>query len=449
MDLDFTNEIIEKLLFKKTLTDHKYLNIIASIFDKRWFKTENLSLLFKLTLNFYKKYNTAPSYKVLLALVQKYIERSPDESELTSIQTLLIDIKNLDMNLSDEVLGTNLKEYIRKRALYFAMFDNIENLETKSDEVIDTCLTRFDKVQKITFQDVDLGMNYFDESAMEKHWDYLLNPESKVKTLWNKLDYFTNGGFYKNGRCLVLMMAGPGLGKSLWLSNLAVNLLKQNLNVVVISLEMSQDIYAQRFDAHISEDNINRLSQTAEISREKIKSFYKQYPNSNLFIKEFPPKSIKPVDIDKYLEKLKEVGHKFDAVIVDYINLVLPNKSQDTMYADGKCVSEELRALSYKYTVPFISAVQANTDGINNENIDMQNCSESRGIVHTCDALFALYQLPDDRENGIINCRILKNRFGGCVGKLIQYKMNPENLTLKDISFSQDDFDVVDTELVM
>jgi replicative DNA helicase len=60
---------------------------------------------------------------------------------------------------------------------------------------------------------------------------------------------------------IALIMAQAGLGKSVFLSNLAVSFLKQNLSVVVISLEMSQDVYAQRFDAHISSKNINRLAE--------------------------------------------------------------------------------------------------------------------------------------------------------------------------------------------
>ena len=76
--------------------------------------------------------------------------------------------------------------------------------------------------------------------------------------LVESVDHYTNGGFFKDGRMIALFMAQAGLGKSVFLSNLAVNFLKQNLSVVVISLEMSQDVYAQRFDAHISGKNINR-----------------------------------------------------------------------------------------------------------------------------------------------------------------------------------------------
>jgi replicative DNA helicase len=234
---------------------------------------------------------------------------------------------------------------------------------------------------------------------------------------------------------LMLIMAQAGLGKSVFLSNLAVNLLKQNLSVVVISLEMSENVYAQRFDAHISESNINQLKANKTSALARIKAFRDKYQNAALYIKEYPPRSVKTRDIELYLENLKNNGKKFDVVIVDYLGLVLPNNKSDSMYKDGLAVSEELRALSYKFTVPIISAVQCNTSAMNSEEIDMEHVSESRGIVHTVDALFALYQTDADRENQIINMRILKNRLGGKVGKIANFTLDPESLVLNDITF--------------
>lgn len=439
MELDFSNDIVEKLLLKKALSDKSWLNILTNVYDKRWFKVPNLGTVLKLVVNFYNKYNSIPSIPTIEALLKKFIEKNPaPDFDIADVQVLLTEVQNLDLNISDDVLSSNLKEFIRRNAFYMALFDNSQLLEDNQDnyqKVVDKCLENFDKVQRITFNDTDLGLDYFDEKAFEAHWDYIKNPEAKVSTGWYSLDQYTNGGFLKGGKMLGLFMAQAGLGKSVFLSNLAVNLLRQNLSVVVISLEMSQDVYAQRFDAHISEKNINRLKENETEAVSKIKQFYQDYPGANLIIKEYPPRSIKSHDIDAYLERLKNNGKKFDVVIVDYLNLVLANHRSESMYKDGLSVSEELRALSYKYKVPVISAVQSNSEGMANESIDMQHVSESRGIVHTADFLSAIYQKEEDRENGILCMRILKNRLGGRVGKISNFKMNPDTLVVSDITF--------------
>lgn len=439
MELDFSNDVIEKLLLKKALADRGWLNILLNTYDKRWFKDLSVSVTLKNMILFYKKYGSIPSIKAIHALTKKYAEKYPDSGiQLSAVQQLLSETQNLNLNIDEDIINKNLKEFIRRNAFYNSLYDNAELLERSPDnyqKVVDKCLENFDKVQRLTFNDTDLGLEYFNADAMAKHWDYIKNPEAKIKTGWNSIDAYTNGGVLKSGKMLALFMAQAGLGKSVFLSNVAVNFLKQNLGVVVISLEMSQDVYAQRFDAHISNKNINKLSENSAEAMQKIQDFYAKYPQSNLFLKEFPPRSICSRDIEQYLENLQNNGKKFDVVIVDYLNLVLPNHRTDSMFKDGLAVSEELRALSYKFKCPVISAVQSNTEGMNSQNIDMQNVSESRGIVHTTDALFALYQLDEDRENGIINLKVIKNRLGGMVGKHASFKLDPETLTLADITF--------------
>jgi len=88
--------------------------------------------------------------------------------------------------------------------------ENIDRLTSNPDQyekVVEDCLSQFDKVQKITFNDTDLGMDYFNSEAMAKHWDFIKNPEAKISSGWEAFDMYTNGGFLKEGRMLALIMA--------------------------------------------------------------------------------------------------------------------------------------------------------------------------------------------------------------------------------------------------
>lgn len=434
MELDFSRDTLEKLLFKQILTDKQYMNVVSQNFDKRWFKVGNTALLFELSTKYFQKYGKIPNGKILKALVKGYVEKKHREDlNVSEIVDLIDSSLSLEMDIDKEILEKYLNDFIRKQALYTAIMDNVDDIEKNSDEVLDKCLARFDEVSKISFAQKDLGMEYFDLDDMAKHWEYITNPEARIPFLWDTFDKYTNGGAFKNGRFLGIFMGQAGLGKSLFLSNLAVNYLRQGLSVVVISLEMSQDVYAQRFDAHISTNEINHLKDTMFDSCEKIKKFYADHPGANLYIKEYPPRSIRMSDVEIYLDNLLLAGKKFDAVIVDYLNLVLPNHAKDNMYQDILEVAEKMRGLSYKYNVPVWTGTQTNGGGINNENVGLEHVSESKGQIHTADFFVGLYQMPEDRENGIINVRILKNRLGGQIGKVIPMKVNDENLILSDI----------------
>ena len=456
MDLDFTNDTIEKMLLKKALSDKHWLSILSNVYDslfgkiqnkefrekKSLFKNRDFSLILRLAMKYFQKYDKSPDNNVIQLLAKKYQELHPAECiDIAKINTVLSELQNANYNIGDDILNKNFKDFIRSQAMYETLSQNVEILTSENGDyqkVVDKCLENFDKVQKITFDDTDLGMQYFNEAAMKEHWDFLKNPEAKIKTMWRKVDDITNGGFLKDGRMLALIMAQAGLGKSVFLSNLAVNFMKQNLSVVVISLEMSENVYAARFDAHISKKNINRLAENEEVATERIREFYQQHPKANLFIKEYPPRSVRTRDIANYLENLKNAGHHFDVIIIDYLGLVLPNRSQDSMYKDGQMVSEELRSLSYLFKVPVISAVQCNSEGMNNPTIDMQNVAESKAIVHTVDFLAVLTRTPDERELGKINMRILKNRFGGQIGAVCSFRMDNDTLEVADTSYDND-----------
>jgi len=55
MELDFTDELLEKLIVKKALVDVKWNNTLSKVFDKRWFSNINLKIILALQLNYYKQ----------------------------------------------------------------------------------------------------------------------------------------------------------------------------------------------------------------------------------------------------------------------------------------------------------------------------------------------------------------------------------------------------------
>jgi hypothetical protein len=94
------------------------------------------------------------------------------------------------------------------------------------------------------------------------------------------------------------------------------------------------------------------------------------------------------------------------------LNLLAPNTNGLNSYESIKEVTESVRALSYQFQCPVISATQANRSAFSTPNPDLDMTSESMGLSHTVDAQFSIWTEEEDFELGIIHMGIVKNRFG-------------------------------------
>lgn len=428
-------QTLENWFITRLITDVNFCKIIKKEFDARWLKSKTRSAVASILLSFADRYDRTASLPELTAILQSAASKADTKLNAAEITELLSDITNTIQTCQSDLISTSTSDFVKRQAAWCAIIDNVNDIEKNPDATIDKCLRRLNDVQTLELIPTNTGFEYFDTIAYNTHFDTLLNPESRLPTGWDTLDAYTHGGLLSGGKSLYLFIGQPGLGKSLFLSNITVNLLKQNKTVVVISLEMSENIYAQRFDAHISGIDINQLNEHESTVKTRLANFKQLYPDARLFIKEFPPRSITTAHIERYVSDLINIkGVQPDALVIDYLNLVLSTSaSADNMYMGGIDVSEKLRGLSYTYGIPVITAAQVNTQGMNNEHVDMANIAESRGIAHTCDLILGLFQTEQARADQQIAVRILKNRLGGQIGKVVPFNLHPSTLVLTDV----------------
>ena len=106
------------------------------------------------------------------------------------------------------------------------------------------------------------------------------------------------------------------------------------------------------------------------------------------------------------------------------------------MYERGGEIAKDVRALSYKYEVPIVSAVQLNRNTFLSEQPGLENVAESFSIAGTLDGLINLDQSPEDRTMGILPVVVAKNRLGGCIGEVLNFEINYSSLTISEPTMS-------------
>ena len=89
--------------------------------------------------------------------------------------------------------------------------------------------------------------------------------------------------------------------------------------------------------------------------------------------------------------------------------------------------------MSFKYNIPIVTASQLNRGAFNTASPGMEGISESIGLAATCDVICSLWQEDEDKELGIINLGMQKNRFGANFGSCA-FRVKYETLTLNEVN---------------
>lgn len=433
-------EIMETVIAYNVIMDEVYLASIIDVLNPDYFNDENIKTVFGIVKSFFIKHNELPSPTEI-----KLHLKTPEQKN--AFKELIKSFKDIDGNFNKLELYGNTETFLKNRAIYHAMLDVIDKQKDaegtdalNSQEIFQT----FDNACNISLID-DLGIDLF--SNIDENIDRLSNSYTYQPTGYTWLDKMMGGGLLKDGRAMYVFTGVTNSGKSIILGNLTVNLIKQNKPVILISMEMSEDMYLNRLVGQITSVPLrelkNEITPIKKLSTEHINN----NPKGRLFIKEFPPNTITVNHIQAYIKKLcKKKQIKPAAIVIDYLNLIKADDATGQSYTDIKRVSEQLRALSYVFGCPIITASQLNRQAMGKTDPGMENISESIGLGMTADFQAAIWTSDADKELGIIHMGIQKNRFGVNHGKQA-FKINYDNLIIEsmDDDFSSSTF-TSDTE---
>lgn len=225
------------------------------------------------------------------------------------------------------------------------------------------------------------------------------------------------------------------------MANFAARQVMHGHNVVLLTLEMSEDAFAQRFDGIYSCLDINRMYLSRQMKNKLFRTLREKRNTENrgeLYIKQYPTGDASISDFRIYLRELMLRGIKSDIVYVDYINLMKSAyKVENNMYSSIKRVSEELRALSLEFNCPIVSVSQLNREGffIQFSEVNFNHIAESMGIPATADFMAIM---GTDEEQMIYESEILykitKSRIGGRVGAMDKFYLDKRSLKMYDSS---------------
>jgi archaellum biogenesis ATPase FlaH len=355
--LELPEETVEKIICKQLLKPECIDNsvFVRQHFLSSWFKDTHLGMLYSFLLKYWQKYESAPTKELLNEiLMNEHFEehRAALKNKVSELYSISED------NWNPKFIQDSIIDFTKGRAVYYAILDNIEEIENRGD--IRNCLYRLENIVKIGISD-DLGIEYFEN--LNNHIQDLTNKEERMLFGWKDWDKFTYGGMPIGEACLFIIMAQPGLGKSQTMMNIGYNLLMQDKNVLMVSLEMSEKMYSRRMSALFTGINVNKLKDHTEILKKRVTTTKLSIPHARLYIKQYSPNEFNSIKLKNLLKKYKETKDFVpDLIIVDYLNIMSTNVSSAGMksYERVGTISKELRSVSIETKIPILSATQSN-----------------------------------------------------------------------------------------
>lgn len=344
LDLDY----FEIIFTYKCLTDEIYLASVLDYVDPKYFKNEAIRDIFGIIEGFYSKRSTVPT----LTEIKSYLTTDDLKKSFRSVVSLFTGI---DKNFNSDELLANTEKFLKEKAVYTTLLDVVNDMSKNAVDV-HNIYKKFEKACSVSLNH-DSGIDLIPQ--IDQVIAHITADTPCIKTPWKWLDEKIGGGWIKDGRALYAFAGETNVGKSIFLGNVAESIADSGRTVVVISLEMSEMMYAKRLCSNITQIPVNNLRAEAASLKSCISVYKNQVPNARIIIKEFPPNTITVNHLNGFLKKLVARGVRPDAIVVDYANL-FTSSTGDNGYERIKYVTEQLRALSYIYTCPVITATQLN-----------------------------------------------------------------------------------------
>ena len=218
-----------------------------------------------------------------------------------------------------------------------------------------------------------------------------------------------------NNSDLIIVAARPGVGKTSFVLNLALNAARSDPSkkIAVFSLEMGEEQLAMRLlssQALVEFKKLRTCSLEPE-EWEKVAQSTQMISGSQIYIDDTPdttPSGIKA--------KCRRLGGDLGMIVVDYLQLLKSGKNYESRVTEVGEISRALKIMAKELNVPVVCCAQLSraVESRDDKRPRLSDLRDSGAIEQDADIIMFLSH-PSEKEpnyENTIDCTIAKNRHG-------------------------------------
>ena len=434
---------IERTVLTQLVSNEEYTRKVLPFLKGDYFSDKSERIVFEEITKFVDKYNKVPTKTSLEIEVQS--RKDLNEADFKSVISLVKGLQN-DENVSFPWLVDTTEHFCKDKAIYNAIVEGIQIIDgTDKNRGPDAIPSILSDALAVGF-DNRVGHDYLLDS--DERFDYYHTVEEKIPFDLEFFNKITKGGLPP--KTLNIVLAGTGVGKSLFMCHVAANCLSQGKNVLYITLEMAEERIAERIDANlmnISMEDLHDLPK--QMFDSKIEKIIKS-TSGQLIVKEYPTASAHTSHFRGLIKELAiKKSFRPDIIFVDYLNICSSSRFKGATSVNSymyiKAIAEELRGFAVETNLPIMSATQTNRTGFVSSDIGLEDVSESFGLPATADFMFALISNEELDNLNQIAVKQLKNRYNDLtINKRFVIGIDRAKMRLTDVKLTEQN-DIVDS----
>lgn len=388
------------------LVDSRCLKDIQGIVSADDFQSERCKAVFIAACNLYAEGETVDPVTIA--------ERAKQQGVTLTRDWLLEAMEIVPTVANAAMYAHQVAEDARCRRVKSLAMQIIDNGVSTSDDLLADLQRGIDQIQSSAFCQ---GLNAPDD-RIRGLFDHILKSGSSqfVPSGYKELDKILGGGFIRGG--LYIIGARPAVGKTTFAINLAEQI---KGNVLFVSLEMSPEaITAKQFSRLTGKSTSDILTGSGgDELWEKLAVASARISASGVYLN-------RRYDLTPgQLQLLAQSVPDLQAIVVDYLGLLLPNTPTASTYERISAISRELKRIALQMKVPVIclSQLSRGVESREDKRPRLSDLRDSGAIEQDADSVLFLYRddyyNPDMSDGGpsVVELSVAKNRHG-CLGKV-------------------------------
>ena len=403
-------ETPEKIILGALAANEEFARATIPFIQEDYFGSKPEKIVFTCIKAFTEKYNSQPTKEAIIICLD---ENKLNGDEHKQCVSLINEVFGYDELGDPKWLMDTAEKFCKDKAVYNAVLQSIHILDGKDKVHTKNAIPQLlSDALSVSF-DTTIGHDYMNDA--DKRFAFYHKVEEKSPFDLEFFNKITKGGIPR--KTLNIIMAGTGVGKSMFMCHHAAACLTAHKNVLYITCEMAEERIAERIDANLLDTPLDEMVQLPKDTYDKRLARGVKGIRGNLIIKEYPTATASVAHFRHLLHELK-IKKKFvpDIIFIDYLNICMSSRVKLSgavnTYVYIKAIAEEIRGLAVEYNVPIFSATQTNRQGFSNSDVGLENTSESFWLPATADFMFAIVRTTElDALNQVL-VKQLKNRYG-------------------------------------